>query len=82
MIRDDRDTVRQAARAVRDIAITDQYAGIGSPAPAFAMALILDEIALHASDLPDGLWAAVVSACRSIKPGAAAMNSASSSPQV
>ncbi len=37
MIRDDRDTVRHAARTVREAAIRDQYAGLGSPAQAFAM---------------------------------------------
>jgi hypothetical protein len=45
------------------------------------MALVLDEIALNLKDLPDDLRAAVMTACRSIKPGAAPMNSASSSPQ-
>jgi hypothetical protein len=66
-IRADRDTIRQAAAAVRRTTIADQYAGGEHPAVAFSMAALLDELARHSTGpaaLPDEVRAAVASACR------------------
>lgn len=64
--RADRDTIRQAAAAVRSTTIADQYRGGQHPAVALSMALLLDELALHASGLSDDLRAAVTGHCRAI----------------
>lgn len=65
--RTDREVIRAAAAVVRHVAIQDRYAGApGHPAMAFAICLILDELALHCSDLPVHLRAAVARHCREI----------------
>ena len=65
--RADRALIEQAAAQLRQGAIRAGYAGLQGQHFAFALALVLDELALHARDLPDDLRAAVVSACRTIR---------------
>ena len=63
----DRETIREAAAVVRHVAIQDRYVGASEhPAVAFAMCLILDELALHCGDLPVHVRAAVARHCREI----------------
>ena len=64
--RADREVIRAAAAAIRHIAAQDQYRNGQYPTAAFNMALVLDELALHATSLPDDLRAAVAAACRRI----------------
>lgn len=49
--RADRRVIQQAARRLRDVAIADGYAGLPHKHRAFALALVLDELALHVRDL-------------------------------
>lgn len=70
--RADRDTIRQAAAAIRHTTAQDQFTGGQHPAAAFSMALLLDELALHATGpaaLPDEVRTAVTAACRRIVDG-------------
>jgi hypothetical protein len=62
----DREIIREAAAAVRHTAAQDQYRGEEQPTAGFAMALLLDELALHATSLPDALRTAVADHCRTI----------------
>jgi hypothetical protein len=65
--RADREVIERAARALRNLGIADGYAGAGQqPARAFAMALLLDELALHVRDLDDAERGAVVQSCRAL----------------
>jgi hypothetical protein len=66
MIRDDRKVIQRAAADLRQLAIRSQYAGMAGQHVTFGLALLLDECALHAKDLPDDLRDAVVTACREI----------------
>jgi hypothetical protein len=64
--RADREVIRQAAAAVRRTTTDDQHRGGHRPAAAFSLCLLLDELALHAGNLPDDLRRAVTAACREI----------------
>ena len=62
-LRADRDLLERAARWLRDDAIRSGYAGLSHQHVTFALALILDELALHLADLEAGVrWQAVQSA--------------------
>jgi hypothetical protein len=65
-LRADREVIESAARALRDIAIADNYGDGAQPARAFAVALTLDELALHLRDLDYDLRGVVVQQCRAI----------------
>ena len=72
--RTDRETIRHAAAAVRRTTIQHQYRGAKHPAVAFSMALLLDELALHATGpvaLPNDVRTAAAAACRGIVDGMA-----------
>jgi hypothetical protein len=66
VLRADRQVIERAARAVRDLAISGGYAGLREPARAFALALVLDELARHVRYLDDDLRGQVVAACRQV----------------
>jgi hypothetical protein len=54
-LRTDRRVVEQAAAQLRHQAILDGYAGLERKDVAFALALVLDELARHLRDLEDDL---------------------------
>ena len=56
--------VEQAAARRRRRAILAAYAGLERKELAFALALILDELARHLRDLNGELWDSVVEVCR------------------
>jgi hypothetical protein len=60
----DRGFVEQAAAQLRHRAILDGYVGLEHKEVAFALALILDEIARHLRDLDEQLRARVLDYCR------------------
>jgi len=61
-LRADRDLLERAARWLRDDAVRSGYAGLSHQHVAFALALILDELARHLPDLDQGVrWQAVQS---------------------
>jgi hypothetical protein len=60
----DQQVVEQAARGLRDRAISDGYLGLEYKHLAFALAMILDELALHLRDLDEVLQQRVVDRCR------------------
>jgi len=62
----DRGVVEQAAAHLRHRAILDGYVGLEHKEVAFALALILDEIARHLRDLDEQLRARVLDCCRSV----------------
>jgi hypothetical protein len=62
----DRQTIKQAARQLRDLAIADGYAGREGKHLAFAMALVLDELSRHLRDLDAKLRGRVVDTCRAL----------------
>jgi hypothetical protein len=62
----DRGVVEQAAAHLRYRAILDGYVGLEHKEVAFALALILDEIARHLRDLDEQLRARVLDCCRSV----------------
>jgi hypothetical protein len=64
--RADREAIRDAAAALRHRTAQDQYRDGRQPAAAFSLCLVLDELALHAGDLPDEVRAAVTGHCRAI----------------
>lgn len=66
VLRADRQVIERAARAVRDLAISEGYGGLREPARAFALALVLDELARHVRDFDDDLRHRVVAACRTL----------------
>jgi hypothetical protein len=68
VIRAERAVVETAAAHLRTTAIQDGYAGQERKDLAFALALVLDEVARHMRDLPPGLRTAIVRACRDIAP--------------
>ena len=62
----DRGVVEQASAHLRHRAILDGYVGLEHQEAAFALALILDEIARHLRDLDEQLRARVLDCCRSV----------------
>jgi len=62
----ERDLVDQAAAWLRRAAIEDGYAGFRRGRVAFAMAAVLDMLALHWTDLPERLRGQVGSTCREV----------------
>ena len=56
--------IERAAAGLRHEAILSAYADLEGKHFAFALALILDELARHVRDLDDGLRARVVHGCR------------------
>ena len=61
-LRTDRALLERAARWLRDNAVRAGYAGLSHQHVAFALALILDELARHLADLDEGVrWQAVQS---------------------
>ena len=65
-VRADRAVIERAAATLRSTTAQDVYAGLAFPAKAYAFALMLNELRLHAGDLDDELRAAVISACADI----------------
>ena len=65
-LRADRAVVEQAATHLRQEAIRAGYAGRPDKHLAFALALILDELARHWRDLDEDLRARILDGCRSI----------------
>jgi hypothetical protein len=63
-LRADRAAVEQAATHLRHLAITAASAGLEHKELAFALALILDELARHLSGLDGELRESVVEVCR------------------
>jgi flagellar motility protein MotE (MotC chaperone) len=61
--RADRQVIEQAAAQLRYGAILDGYAGMPDKHIAFALALILDEIARHFRDLDEDLRARILDGC-------------------
>jgi hypothetical protein len=61
-----REVIESAARALRDIAIADNYGDSAQPARTFAVALTLDGLALHLRDLNYDPRGVVVQQCRAI----------------
>jgi hypothetical protein len=59
-VRADRLVVEQAAAHLRHQAILADYAGMENKPAAFALALILDELARHVRDVPGEVRATVV----------------------
>ncbi len=62
----DRTLIEHAARRLRDQAISDGYAGLPHKHRAFALALLLDEMARHVRELDDSVRAQVISTCRAL----------------
>jgi len=62
----DRGVVEQAAAHLRYRAILDGYVGLEHKEVAFALALILDEIARHLRGLDEQLRSRVLDCCRSV----------------
>ena len=61
-LRADRELLGRAATWLRNEAIRSGYAGLSHQHVAFALALILDELARHVADLDEGVrWQAVES---------------------
>jgi hypothetical protein len=61
-LRTDRELLERAARWLRHDAVRSGYAGLSHQHVAFALALILDELARHLPDLDQGVrWQAVQS---------------------
>jgi hypothetical protein len=65
-LRADRAVVEQAAAHLRHEAILAGYAGREHKHVAFALALVLDELAGHFRDLDEQLRARVLDGCRSV----------------
>jgi hypothetical protein len=63
-LRAEQQLVEQAAARLRHRAILAAYAGLERKELAFALALILDELARHLHDLDGELRASVVEVCR------------------
>jgi hypothetical protein len=63
-LRADQQLVEQAAAHLRHRAILAAYAGLERKELAFALALILDELARHLRDLDGELRESVVEVCR------------------
>ena len=63
-LRADQQLVKQAAAHLRHRAILAAYAGLERKELAFALALILDELARHLRDLDGELRESVVEVCR------------------
>jgi hypothetical protein len=64
--RADRALIEQAAAQLRHGAIRAGYAGLPGKHVAFALALVLDEIARHYRDLDDQLRARILDGCRGV----------------
>ena len=64
--RADRQVIEQAAAQLRTTAIRDGYAGMEHKHLAFALALVLDELARHVRGLDSDLRASVLDGCRSL----------------
>lgn len=62
----DRAVIEQAAAHIRKQAIPADYAGLEHKHIAFALALILDELARHFRDLDEQLRARVLACCQSV----------------
>ena len=65
----DRTIVEQAAAHLRRQAILAGYAGVEHKHVAFALALILDELARHYRDLDEQLRGRILDGCRSMLGG-------------
>jgi hypothetical protein len=63
-LRADQQIVEQAARRLRDRAISDGYLGLEYKHVTFALALILDELGRHLRGLDDQLRGHVLDGCR------------------
>jgi hypothetical protein len=64
--RADQQAIQQAAARLRQGAIQAGYAGMEHKNLAFALALVLDELALHLRDLGEELRAYVLDCCRAM----------------
>ena len=62
--RADRELLERAARWLRDEAVRSGYAGLSHQHVAFALALILDELARHLPDLDEAVRWQAVQSCR------------------
>ena len=62
--RADRELLERGARRLRDETIRSAYAGLSHQHVAFALALILDELARRVPDLDAGLRQQAVRSCR------------------
>lgn len=62
--RADRELLERGARRLRDEAIRSAYAGLSHRHVAFALALLLDELARRVPDLDAGLRHQAVRSCR------------------
>jgi hypothetical protein len=66
IIRADKMVIERAAADLRHRAILAAYSGLDSKHYAFALALVLDELARHARDVDDGVRSRIVQACRAM----------------
>lgn len=62
--RAERDVLERGARRLRDDAIRAGYAGLSHQHVAFALALLLDELARHLPDLDAAVRRQAVQSCR------------------
>ncbi len=62
----DRALVQGAARRLRHQAISDGYAGLPGKHRAFALVLLLDELARHLRELHETVREQVLSSCRAL----------------
>ncbi len=65
-LRADRDLLRRAASWLRSDAIRSGYAGLSHQHVTFAVALLLDELALHLADLDEPVRRQTVQTCRQV----------------
>ena len=65
-LRSDRELLRRAAAWLRSDAIRSGYAGLSHQHVTFAVALLLDELALHLADLDEAVRWQAVQTCRQL----------------
>lgn len=65
-LRADRELLVRAASWLRSDAIRSGYAGLSHQHVTFAVALLLDELALHLADLDDAVRRQAVQTCRQL----------------
>jgi hypothetical protein len=65
-LRADRDLLHRAATWLRSDAIRSGYAGLSHQHVTFAVALLLDELALHLADLDEAVRRQTVQTCRQL----------------
>jgi hypothetical protein len=65
-LRADRDLLHRAATWLRSDAIRSGYAGLSHQHVTFAVALLLDELALHLADLDEPVRRQTVQTCRQL----------------